>query len=211
MTIHVSYRIWTPEHVRDRIVEAAETLILNPIALGPRMAGAMSEVVRVASESYGYGSTSYRRVPSAGALSRMEETWAWINDWLNEQDRKLMYDYGFIKTRKGLTLARWCEENGWIKRTFDRAVIRCCQRIADELNQKHAIRLTTPFDGVSQIRSGYASFEVASDSRAPVKHKLYHRAAGAIPKHVDDPEQMRESAKAIEKSNRRLRSKRRQG
>ena len=98
---------WTYEQVKARIIEAAETLMASPAALGPRMAlGSMSEVVQAYSDAYGAAPAGYNRIPAPGALSRMEETWQWINSYLGEEDRKLIYDYGFIKTRKGMYLDR---------------------------------------------------------------------------------------------------------
>lgn len=203
MTIHVTYEAWTYSHVKARIIEAAETLMLTAPDRGPGFAGLMGDIVREVSESYGYGSTSIRRIPSPGALQRMEETWAWINTYLDEADRRLVYDYGFLMTRKGLTITKWCERNGWIKRTFERAVNRACQRIADNLNRNRVIRLTMPVDLVSQIEAETALTEVASDNRALVKPKHYYRADDAIPVHIQGSEA--EIAKHIEKVNKQRR------
>lgn len=199
----MTYAVWTYDAVRAQIIEAAETLMMGEPDRGPGFAGLMGDVVREVAESYGYGSAAYRRIPSPGALSRMEEAWTWINTYLDEPDRRLVYEYGFIMTRKGLTLTRWCEKNGWIKRTFERAVNRCCQRIADNLNRKHAIRLTAQIDAVSQDQAEQSSFEVASDNRASVKRQPYHRADGAKPIHIPGTEA--EIAKHIEKVNKERR------
>lgn len=199
MNIHVGYQTWTRGDVKARIIEAADTLMMGEPDRGPGYAGLMGDVVREVAESYGYGSLAYRRVPSPGAIARMEETWVWINTFLDEAERRLVYEYGFIMTRKGLTIAGWCERNGWIRRTFERAVNRACQRIADNLNRKHKVRLTADIDALSQIEAKHASFEVASDSRASVKHKLYHRAEDATPTHTPGTEA--EIAKHIEKVN----------
>ncbi|MGB3814022.1 MAG: hypothetical protein WA950_12425 [Shinella sp.] len=142
---------WTYEQVRARIIEAADTLLASPASLGPRMAGgAMGDVVREIGESYGYGSASFRRVLAPGAISRMEETWTWINSYLGEADRKLVYDYGFIKTRKGMYLDRYLQRNDMVRRTFERKIQRACQTIASELNRKHLVRFDIRLDDVSQ-------------------------------------------------------------
>jgi len=199
MNIHVGYQTWTYGDVRARVIEAADTLMMGEPDRGPGYAGLMGDVVREVAESYGYGSTAYRRIPSPGAIARMEETWVWINTYLGEAERRLVYEYGFLMTRKGLTIAGWCERNGWIRRTFERAVNRACQRIADNLNRKHRVRLTADIDVLSQIAAKHASFEVASDNRASVKPKLYHRADDATPTHTPGSEA--EIAKHIEKVN----------
>lgn len=203
MNIHVGYSTWTYADVRAYIIEAADTLMMGEPDRGPGFAGLMGDVVREVAESYGWDVAGYKRIPSPGALARMEETWRWINTWLNEDDRRLVYEYGFIMTRKGHTIAGWCERNGWIKRTFERAVNRCCQRIADELNRKYAVRFTADVDAMSQITEKVASSQVVSDNRAPVKRKDYHRADDAIPVHAPGSEA--DIAKHIEKVNRERR------
>jgi hypothetical protein len=161
------FQDWTYEAVRARIVEAAETLLATPASLGPRMAGgAMGDVVREIGESYGYGSAGYRRVLAPGALSRMEECWTWINTHLGETDRKLVYDYSFIKTRKGMYLERYLERNDMVRRTFERKINRCCQTIALALNRKHLVRFDNPVDIVSQNSIELPSTTVMSEKCA---------------------------------------------
>lgn len=198
-----SYDVWTYDQVRAQIIEAADTLMMGEPDRGPGYAGMVGEVVRDAADAYGYGTFSFRRIPSPGALTRMEEAWAWINTYLDEPDRKLIYEYGYLKTRKGLTIRRWCEKNGWEERMFERAVRRCCQQIADELNRKHAIRLTMAVDGVSGNQSEERSSEVASDNRAPARRLPYHRADDAKPVHTEGSEDA--IAHHIEKVNQRRR------
>lgn len=182
MTIHVTYQAWTYEMVRERIIEAAETLLMNPASYGPRLIG-MALFGEYKDEYLRGEGTRVRRTPSAHALAEMEETWQWINDWLSEKDRKLVYDYGFIMSRKGLTLKVWCDRNGWIKRTFERAVARCCQRIADELNRKHHVRLTVPFDALSQnvVRE---EPDKLPDRPTPKRNEWFERSEGAKPRHL---------------------------
>lgn len=201
MTIHVDYAAWTPDHVRARIIEAAETLMLGEADRGPGLAGLSADVVLDANESYGYGSTAYKRFASAGAIARMEETWGWINAWLNEADRKLVYDYGFVVTRKGLTLTRMCEENDWIKRTFERRVREACQRIANNLNRKCAVRLTMEVDEVSQNQPEQAPDQVASEKSAP-----YYRETDCRPIKITDPETVDAEDQYIKKVGKRRRA-----
>lgn len=157
---------WTYEQVRARIIEAAETLAASPAALGPRMSqGAFSEMVSAVIATEYDRAPSYRRIISAGALSRMEETWGWINSYLEEADRKLVYDYGFIKSRKGAFLERYLERNDMVRRTFERRINRSCQTIASALNRKHLVRFGIPIDGVSQNSVEHASTTVSSDKR----------------------------------------------
>jgi len=162
----VSYQAWTYEAVRDRVIEAAQTLLASPAALGPRMSqGAFSDMVSAVIATEYDRAPSYRRVISAGALSRMEQTWAWINSYLDEADRKLVYDYGFIKSRKGVYLERYLEKNDMVRRTFERKIQRACQLIANNLNRLYSVRLTMTLDDVSQNEVDTASTTVSSESR----------------------------------------------
>lgn len=199
MNIHVSYSTWDYADVRARVIEAADTLMMGEPDRGPGFAGLMGDVVQAYNDAYGAAAATFKRIPSPGAIARMEETWVWINTWLVEDDRRICYEYGFLMVRRGLTIQGWCERNGWIKRTFERAVNRCCQRIADRLNRKYAVRLTADVDAMSQITEKVASFQVVSDNRAPVKRKDYHRADDATPIHIPGTEA--ETAKHIEKVN----------
>jgi hypothetical protein len=158
---------WTYEQVRDRIIEAAQTLAASPAALGPRMSqGAFSEMVSAVIATEYDRAPSYRRVITAGALSRMEETWTWINSYLEEEDRKLVYDYGFIKSRKGIFLEQYLSRNEMVRRTFERKINRSCQTIASALNRKHLVRLGIPLDDVSQINVETAPTKVSSENYA---------------------------------------------
>jgi hypothetical protein len=143
---------WSYVEVRARIIEAALTLRASPATLGPRMLnGSMSGIDDVAT-AYGYNEITVRRSPpSAEELSRMEETWTWINAFLDEAQRKFVYDYGFIKTRKGKTIEAFLTKIGMSRSSFDRRIQEYCQIIADRLNQECRFRLTVPLDAVTQI------------------------------------------------------------
>jgi hypothetical protein len=157
---------WTFEQVKQRVIEAADTLSASPAALGPRMQnGAFGEIVSAVIATEYDRAPAYRRIISAAALTRMEETWTWINRYLKEDERKLVYDYGFIKSRKGMFLDRYLEQNDMVRRTFERRIRRYCQIIADNLNQMHRARLTITLDAVSQKGVEQASTTVSSDKR----------------------------------------------
>lgn len=163
----VMFAEWTYEQVRAQIIEGALTLRSSPAALGPRMGlGAMSDIVRDLMEGYGYGEATAKRIPSAGAITRMHETWDWINAYLNEEQRKLVYDYSFIKTRKGVYLDAYLKKIDMSRSTFERRIQSHCQIIADNLNQKHRVRLTVAFDEMTQIALETTSITVASQKCA---------------------------------------------
>lgn len=149
--MNMAFREWTFETIRARIVEMAETLRKLPAVNGPSIkSNNMPEIVRRYDEAYGF-ETARARIRATGAeIARMEECFGWINTYLGEADRKLIYDYGFIKTRKGLYLERYLERNDLVRRTFERKIQRACQTIASALNRKHLVRLDIRLDGVSQ-------------------------------------------------------------
>ena len=124
--------------------------------------GTMSDIVRDLMEGYGYNEATVKRIPSAGAISRMHETWKWINTYLNEEQRKLVYDYAFIKTRKGVYFEAYLKKIDMSRSTFERRIQSYCQIIADNLNQKCRVRLTVAFDAVTEIDLKPTSITVAS-------------------------------------------------
>lgn len=158
---------WTYEQVRAQIIEAAYTLRASPGDLGPRLrGGAMSDVVRDMTEAYGYGEAKAPRIPTAGAISRMYETWDWVNAYLNEESRKRVYEYAFIKTRKGIYLDAYLKKIDMSRSTFERRIQSDCQCIANNLNQKHRVRLTVALDAVTEIDLKPKSITVASKNCA---------------------------------------------
>lgn len=178
----MTYEVWTAQSVRDRVIEAADTLTMSPAALGPRLAGSMAEVFQEYIDDYRRGEPMrLKRIPAPGALTRMEETWTWINGFLDERSRKLLYDYGFLKTRKGMYLATYLERNGIVRRTFERQVLRACQIIADNLNRICAVRLTVALDGVSQNRA-----EIDPTTVSSVKYAKHWMAPDAKPRHLPE-------------------------
>lgn len=161
----MKFEDWTAKAVEDRILEMAEALRLSPAAKGPQAFGsAMPEPVRDPGEGYGYGAVYYRKTVSAGALGRMEQVWAWINALPEQSDRKLIYAWSWVKVRKGLKISAFASENDMNERTLRRAVTAVCQRIANDLNRNHAIRLDGADLQVSENQPDIAPQTVTSES-----------------------------------------------
>jgi hypothetical protein len=176
MNMHVAYHDWTYQQVRGRIIEAADTARSLPRhghkkitrAAWPEYVGLYAPDMRV------------RCVPSAGALSRMEEAWSWVNTFLDEADRRIIHDYADTKSAKGKTITALCEKNGWIKDKFEAAVRHACQQIADNLNRKHEVRLTISLDENWQNLAHEDEQQVGS---APPRSPTYLRTDDAVPTH----------------------------
>lgn len=155
---------WTYEQVRAQIIEAAHTLRASPADAGPGLkTGAMASVLHEMVGAFGESEHNVRRAPpSAGAISRMHQVWDWINAYLDEEGRKMIYAYSFIKIRKGMYLEAYLRTIDMSRSTFERRIQSYCQQIADNLNQKHQIRLTVTLDGVTETGVEHASTTVNS-------------------------------------------------
>ena len=133
---------WIPKDVEDRILEAAETIMLCPPARGPQQHGnAMPEPVRRLFQDAAPTRTKVKILPEAAAIDRMEETWEWINE-LAEEDRKIIYNWSYIKVRRRRYVKQVIAALGYSDRTFYRRLRRILADITENLNKNHAVQLT---------------------------------------------------------------------
>lgn len=171
------YTAWTARAVEDRVIEAAETLMLLPNTPGPREFGnSMPTVVednRV--------ETRYRRRPSRDALDRMPQTWEWINALPKQADRVLLYSWAWVKVRSGRRIDDFASREGMNVRTLRRAITSICQQIANNLNRMHLVRLNDHVDAVSEITE-----EIVPSTVTSVKYASHWRAPDAKPQHLPD-------------------------
>ena len=82
----------SPREIEDRFEEAALTLRRLPEKDRPRgFHSAWPEVVRDPKQAYGYDeSKPMRVVPSAAAITRMEECFDWLL-WLDPEDARIVW------------------------------------------------------------------------------------------------------------------------
>ncbi|WP_313030455.1 DUF6362 family protein [Brucella sp.] len=161
----MSFQDWTSEAVKSRVIEMAATLRKLPAHKGPKsFANNMPDVVRRYDEAYGFETAKVKIRATGGEIARMEECFGWVNSFLDEADRKLVYDYGFIKSRKGVSLEAYLRKNDTVRRTFQRQINRCCQQIAESLNRLYAVRLTVTLDNVSDFDDNSHQQTVSSES-----------------------------------------------
>lgn len=183
----MKFEAWTAKAVEHRILEAQETLMLMPNVKGPQQYGnAMPAPVRDWHQ-YGMEPSRYKRRPSRDAIGRMEPTWDWINRFLSLSDRRLIYAWAYFKCRRGRTINDFASQEGMNSRTLRRTVTRICQLIANELNQKHSVRLTTAVDDVSEIQHESDPTQVSS-----VKYANHWMAPGAKPQGLPDLHEQRQ-------------------
>lgn len=82
---------YTPELVKARLAEAADTLRRLPSARLKAQLTAWPDVVRSASTAYGYEAAHSRpAAPPPDAISRMDETLAWLL-WVEKDGRRLLW------------------------------------------------------------------------------------------------------------------------
>jgi hypothetical protein len=201
----MTYQAWTAKAVELRVVEAAETLMLTPNTYGS--SSAWPQIVRSADESYGYGSSWYKKRPSAGALDRMLVTWSWINALPSQEDRQLLYAWAWTKVKRGRFLSDFAAREGANSKTIRRAITRICQRIADDLNQKHVAWLNNRVDDVSEILA-YEPTDSLLEAQ-PERSPTHIMTPDAKPASDLSAETAALIAKQIEQSNKRLRKMRR--
>lgn len=189
--------IWTAKAVEYRVLEAAETLMLLPNHRGGGSI-AWPDVVREQIEGYGWSPSSYRRRASPGAVSRMTETWGWINDHPVQSERQLLYAWAWQKTKKGKFLNDFAAREGIHSKTLRRAIIAICQRIADRLSQAGVACLEHGVDRMSEITPEHAPSKVASQ-----RYATHEMVAGAKPKHDPNSPETKALIKRLEKANRK--------
>jgi len=147
----MNYEAWTWKAIEGRIIEMADTLRMTPAVSGPaNFVSLMPEVVREQQESYGYSTAGYSHRASPGALDRMVEVWEWVNTYLDEADRKIIYAWSWVKVRKGMRIGRFAYENELDDRNLRRKIKKCCQQIANNLNRIMFVRLNSEDCGVSE-------------------------------------------------------------
>lgn len=151
---------WTAKAVEYRVLEAAETLMLTP-NIGGSGGSAWPEYI-----PHYPRAMKIRIRPSPGALTRMMETWGWINALQSESDRRLLYAWAWQKTKKGRFLDDFASREGIKTRTLRWTITRICQAIADQLEQRKVPCFEQPVDGVAEIEPETALQTVSSEISA---------------------------------------------
>ena len=129
----VDTTIWTYQAVKSRIIEAADTVQALPPAQRPKEFGnAMPTTVPDYIDPIRY---KYR--PSSTAISRMEQTWDWINAVEDVMVRKFIYGYAAVKVSKGAKISSFAEENSIQTRGVQRLIDKHCQMLANNLNKNN--------------------------------------------------------------------------
>lgn len=155
---------WTAKAVEYRVLEAAETLMLTPNVGGGGGSSSWPEYI-----PHYPRAMKIRIRPSPGALTRMTETWSWINALQSERDRRLLYAWAWTKTRKGRFLNDFASREGVNSRTLRYTITRICQAIADQLEQRKVPCFDQAVDDVAEIEPETVSQTVSSETSARVQ------------------------------------------
>lgn len=166
----MKYAAWTWKAIEARIIEMADTLRMTPAATGPaNFVSLMPEVVREQTESYGYSSSGFSKRASPGALDRMVEVWTWINSYLDEAERKLIYAWSWVKVRSGMKISAFAAENDLSDRMLRREITRICQLIANNLNRIMLVRLNSEDCALSENEGESDQSDVTSNNCGTVR------------------------------------------
>lgn len=187
---------WTAKAVEIRVLEAAETLMLTPNVSGAG-GSAWPEYI-----PHYPRAMKIRIRPSPGALTRMMETWNWINAHPVESDRRLLYAWAWQKTRKGKFLDDFAAREGIKSRTLRWTITRICQAIAEQLEQRKVPCFDQAIDDVAEIEPETASQTVSSETSAKVENDgiVSSMEPGSRP-HYPTPAEIEALRKRLEKQN----------
>lgn len=185
-----NYAAWDWKAIEGRVIEMADTLRRLPADKGPKAYGsAMPDIVRKHEEMYPEP-MRISRAPSGAAIDRMNECFEWINTYLDEAKRKLLYAWSWVKVRRGLKIGSLAAENDMNERFLRREITAYCQQIADNLNRLFIFRLdsghlrsseSAPENDQSHVTSmkcatrGRSNHWMASDAKPvhdPQSHEL---------------------------------------
>lgn len=189
---------WTAKAVEYRVLEAAETLMLTP-NVGGGVGSAWPEYI-----PHYPRAMKIRIRPSPGALTRMMETWGWINALQSESDRRLLYAWAWTKARKGKFLDDFASREGIKTRTLRWTISRICQAIAEHLEQAKVPCFEQAIDDVAEIEPETASQMVSSETSATLEIDGIRSSIepGARPRYPTRDE-ITALAKRLERANRK--------
>ncbi len=166
----MKYAAWTWKAIEARIIEMADTLRLVPAHYGPREFGSPAiETVKSYEEAYGFHAARYSETASAASLGRMEEVFGWINGYLCEADRKLIYAWSWVKVRSGMKISAFAAENDLSDRMLRREITRICQLIANDLNRRMLVRLNSDDCALSENQPELDQSDVTSNNCGTVR------------------------------------------
>ena len=209
--------MWTPELVKGRFVEAADTERRMPLGGGAPSSGYWPAYVHSFEDMNGWGTQRLaeeremraRRIPpSAAAISRYLEVLGWSAEMIPERKRQhLVWNWAFSSVTNR-SFAQHCRRNGIIKMTAYRRLAAIFSEICAELC-KRDIPLREPeqtFVLPNTPNAAITSGNMAVPDDEPDLHQTFHIFDGIRPSDtLTSPSAVESFEKFLAKTNKRRR------
>lgn len=210
--------MWTPDIIRARFQEAADTERRMPLGGGAPSSGYWPAYVHSVADMNGWGSQrlkehrqeiwSRRSAPSAGAVSRYFEVLGWSAQMIQDRKRQqIVWNWAFCQVTSR-SFAEYCRKNGLVKMTAYRRLSATFQRICHELckngaplrDSEHLFTVTTSAD----YDNNSPTLAVPDDE--PQTHPTFHIFDGDRPRDlITSPQAVKAFEKFLAKTNKRRR------
>ena len=194
----MKYEAWTWKDVEARVLEAAATLRLMP--------GTGSAPTIGVDDFSDDDATVYSakiEFPTAAQISRMEECWTWINRWLNEAQRKLLYAWSSAKVRKGRKISGISKEYGMNERFMRREITKYCSIIMNNLNCQSIPHVDNGDLRLSENEREHGQSHVTSNNCANEKRSNTWMSSDAKPIHDPESHELASLTSRLEEGNAR--------
>jgi hypothetical protein len=210
--------MWTPDIVRARFIEAADTERRMPGGGVSGKSGYWPQYVHSFEDMNGWGTRRLaeeremqlrRTPPSAGAISRYLEALKWTAEFIGEENRRrIIWAWARCQT-SDRSFAEYCRREGLVKMTAYRRLGGVFQTISQKLIN-NSVLLRMPDEKwvlPNPINSGSSSHTLAThDEDAPAPHQTFQIFDGDRPGHtLTSPQSVELFEKFLEKTNRRRR------
>lgn len=207
--IRGSERMWVPDLVRSRFLEAADTEIRLPLG-GRSSSGFWPKYVHSFEEMKGWGEQRLkehrqevwlrRPAPSASEVSRYLEVLQWSATMIEDRKRqRITWDWAFCQVTRR-SFAEHCRKHGFVKMTAYRRLSAVFADISEKLRNNNVL-LRYPEHTFTVTRSaGYDSNSptLAVPDDEPQTHPTFHIFDG------DRPGDMLTSPQAVESFEKHL-------
>jgi hypothetical protein len=210
--------MWTPDIVRARFIEAADTERRMPGHGGAGKSGFWPQYVHSFEDMNGWGTRRLaeeremrmRRIPpTAAAISRYFEVMKWTSEYILDERRRHIVWAWAASQAGGKSFSEKCRREGWVKMTAYRRLGGIFQTVSAKL-VNNGILLRLPDEKwvlPNQINSGSSSITLATDDEnEPALHQTFQIFDGDRPGDMlTSPQAVELFEKFLEKTNRKRR------
>lgn len=176
----------TPQSMKDHCIEAVETFRGLRIRVGPSSkSGFWPEFQFDRTKDYAPDTTRIIRLPTAIEIQHAEQFTGWVNTYLDEQERKDIWQWGTLKVLPHRTIRGYCEKIGLREHEYRRQINRIFQKLAFTVSGNSAVLCSLSVDDNENTGENRAS----SGRIARVKGIEVYRPDEARPEHLPDSAQ----------------------